>query len=321
VRMPSASQEAAVVEVRAVELHHPSKINFYFSTDMPRARNFTCMSGDPTSAAVVAPRRSGRRQRLDRAVLWSRKDGRISTAPRSPSAWTRALASFPATDTLENLRPAHRREALGQRSACRVLRARGWLPSPGTDTRSSCSAAPRTAHHADAVDVPPGESLAQDSAFTAEPKVFETSGVPYLLGHQSPSRTAIRPFSSTSVPTDRSVGNAPTGPVCGRAERDARGAKLVPLPTNGYAPCISGMAWNYMPVRRQSCWPFSTATDGGRRVARGTASSKTVFRCPAKQGLLRPRLRVVRLSIPATASPVAYPGETKNKHDGCAARE
>ncbi len=55
VRMPSANlKKLRVVESPALWSYtSPSKINFYFSTDMPRARDFTSMSGDAYERLLV----------------------------------------------------------------------------------------------------------------------------------------------------------------------------------------------------------------------------------------------------------------------------
>src|SRR2546425_457054 len=87
----------------------------------------------------------------------------------------------------------------------RSLRARGWLPSPNADTAiimlGHTKASPSTLI---ALDLATGHiRWRQDSAFSAEPKVFQSGGVTYLFGNQSPyddSDTTLVLYLSTDGP-------------------------------------------------------------------------------------------------------------------------
>ena len=315
VRMPSANlKKLRVVESPALWSYtSPSKINFYFSTDMPRARDFTSMSGDAYERLLVV----GTKTELagvnasTGAVLWSRKDRADINGAALAIAWNSGFGIISGHDTLEifDLRTGGKRWDSGSLS---VLAARGWLPSPGTDTAIVLLG--RTANSPTtlmAVDVATGRvRWRQDSAFTAEPKVFETSGVPYLLGHQSPltdSDTSFLLYISTDGPIRL---DARTGRVLWRGSA-LRGAKL-PLPHDGYASIIQRHGVDFIPSG-DSLLAFR-ASDGGSAWPAARKFKNKVFRIvPTKQGLLVRGYEWFDLLDPATGKSLwRTPVETKN---------
>ncbi|HKW40093.1 MAG TPA: PQQ-binding-like beta-propeller repeat protein, partial [Gemmatimonadales bacterium] len=235
--LPSAINKFRVQESPALWRYtSPSDINFFFTTGIPRPHDVTASSGDAYERILIV----GNKTELagvdatTGAVLWSRKDlGNLKRAALD-LAWSTGLGVVWRSDTMQiiDLRTGVKRWDTGSLS---FQVARGWLPSPGADTallvlgRTATSATTLTS-----VDIASGRvRWRQDSVFAAEPKVFETSGIPYLLGHQSPiadSDTSFVLYISTEGPVRLDLR---TGRVLWRSTV-LRGAKL-PLPGDGYA--------------------------------------------------------------------------------------
>ena len=290
-----------------------SKINFYFSTGMPRPRDFTSMSGDAFERLLVV----GTKTELvgvnasTGAVLWSRKDRADINGAAVTIAWGSGFGIISGHDTLEvfDLRTGGKRWDSGSLS---VIAARGWLPSPGTDTAIVLLG--RTANSPTtlmAVDLATGRvRWRQDSVFTAEPKVFETSGVPYLLGHQSPttdSDTSFLLYISTDGPIRL---DARTGRVLWRGSA-LRGAKL-PLPHDGYASIVQRHGVVFIPSGDSLL--ALRASDGGSAWPAARKFKNKVFRIvPTKRGLLVRGYEWFDLLDPATGKSLwRTPVETKN---------
>jgi len=264
----------------------PGTINFYFSTAIPRAHDVTSRSGDAYERLLLV----GSKTELagvnasTGAVQWSRKDLADIKNVSLDIAWNSGFGVVSHHDTMEvlDLRTGLKRWDSGSLS---FVAARGWLPSPGLDTAILMLG--RTANSATtlmAVDLATGHvRWRQDSAFTVEPKVFETSGVPYLLGHQSPiadSDTSLVLYISTDGPIRL---DTRTGRVLWRGMA-LRGAKL-PLPKDGYAAIHEQHGVDFFPSG-DSLLAFR-ANDGASAWTSPRKFKNKVFRiAPIKQGLL-----------------------------------
>ncbi len=291
----------------------PSTINFYFSTAIPRAHDVTSRSGDAYERLLLV----GNKTELagintsTGAVRWSRKDlGDIKSASLD-IAWSSGFGVVTHHDTMEvlDLRTGLKRWDSGSLS---VVAARGWLPSPGLDTAILILG--RTANSAKtlmAVNIATGQvRWRQDSAFTVEPKVFETSGVPYLLGHQSPiadSDTSLLLYISTDGPIRL---DTRTGRVLWRGTA-LRGAKL-PLPKDGYAAIQEQHGVVFLPSG-DSLLAFR-ANDGASAWTSPRKFKNNAIRIvPIKQGLLVRGSEWFDLLDPATGKSLwPAPVETKN---------
>jgi outer membrane protein assembly factor BamB len=129
--------------------------------------------------------------------------------------------------------------------------ARGWLPLGGPDTAilmlGRTAESPATLS---AVELATGKvRWRQDHLFGIEPKVFRTSGVPYLLGHQDP----LSDSDSTLI-----LYISPEGPL----RLDARSGALlwrssdvhsdkVPAPRDGYAWMRERRGVIFVPTEKQ----------------------------------------------------------------------
>ena len=291
----------------------PSTINFYFSTGMPRAHDVISMSGDAYERLLLV----GTKTELagvntsTGAVLWSRKDLADIKNAALDIAWNSGFGVVSRRDTMEifDLRTGLKRWDSGSLS---FVTARGWLPSPGLDT--AILVLGRTANSATtlmAVDLATGHvRWRQDSAFTVEPKVFETSGVSYLLGNQSPiadSDTSLVLYISTDGPIRL---DTRTGRVLWRGTA-LRGAKL-PLPKDGYAAIHEQHGVDVLPSG-DSLVAFR-ANDGASAWTSPRKFKNKVFRIvPIKQGLLVRGYEWFDLLDPATGKSLwRAPVEIKN---------
>ena len=315
VRVASAAlKKLRVVESPALWRYtSPSTINFYFSTAIPRAHDVTSRSGDAYERFLLV----GNKTELagintsTGAVRWSRKDlGDLKTVSLDV-AWNSGFGIVSRHDTMEvlDLHTGLKRWDSGSLS---FVAARGWLPSPGLDTAILILG--RTANSAMtlmAVDIATGHvRWRQDSAFTAEPKVFETSGVPYLLGHQSPiadSDTSLLLYISTDGPIRL---DTRTGRVLWHGTA-LRGAKL-PLPKDGYAAIQEHQGVDFLPSG-DSLLAFRV-NDGASVWTSPRKFKNKVFRIvPIKQGLLVRGYEWFDLLDPATGKSLwPAPVETKN---------
>ena len=234
---PTALKKLRVVESPALwRYSSPSDINFSVVADLPRAHDPTSASGDSYDRLLLV----GNKTELagvntaTGAALWSRKDLADLKGVGMDVVGNTGFGIVTRNDTLQaiDLRTGQKR---WDSATLSFVAARGWLPSPHPDTAilmlGSTAASATTLM---AVDLPTGRvRWRQDSAFAAEPKVFKSSGVSYLLGNQSPfddSDTTLVLYLSTDGPIRL---DARTGRVLWRATA-LRGAKL-PLPSDGYA--------------------------------------------------------------------------------------
>src|SRR2546422_5994271 len=289
---------------------------------MPRAHDVTSMSGDAYERLLLV----GTKTELagvntsTGAVLWSRKDLADIKNASLDIAWNTGFGVVSHHDTMEvlDLRPGLKRWDSGSLS---FVAARGWLPSPGLDTAILMLG--RTANSATtlmAVDLATGHvRWRQDSAFTVEPKVFETSGVPYLLGHQSPiadSDTSLVLYISTDGPIRL---DTRTGRVLWRGTA-LRGAKL-PLPKDGYAAIHEQHGVDFFPSG-DSLLAFR-ANDGASAWTATRKFKNKVFRIvPIKQGLLVRGYEWFDLLDPATGKSLwRAPGGTKSSTWGVVRRD
>jgi len=291
----------------------PSTINFYFSTAIPRTHDVTSRSGDAYERLLLV----GTKTELagintsTGAVRWSRKDLADIKNVSLDIAWNSGFGIVSRHDTMEvfDLRTGLKRWDSGSLS---VVAARGWLPSPDPDTAILMLG--RTANSATtlmAVDIATGHvRWRQDSAFTLEPKVFETSGVPYLLGHQSPiadSDTSLVLYISTDGPIRL---DTRTGRVLWRGTA-LRGAKL-PLRKDGYAAIQEQHDVDFLPSG-DSLLAFR-ANDGASAWTSPRKFKNKVLRIvPIKQGLLVRGDEWFDLLDPATGKSLwRAPVETKS---------
>jgi len=217
-----------------------SEINFSISADIPRSHDYTSESGDAydrlllvaskTELAGVNP--------VTGTVVWTRQDLADLNGVALAVAGNMGYATVTRRDTMEiiDLRTGLKRWGSEKLS---FLAVRGWLASPAADTAILLFG--RTAASGStvmAVDIATGQvRWRQDSAFTLEPKVFESGGVSYLFGNQSPlaeSDTTFVLYLNTDGPIRL---DARTGRVLWRGTA-LRGAKL-PLPKDGYAALVA----------------------------------------------------------------------------------
>lgn len=113
--------------------------------------------------------------------------------------------------------------------------ARGWLPLDGPDTAilmlGRTAESPTTLT---AVQLPTGKvRWRQDHLFSIEPKVFSTSGVPYLLGHQDPLADSDSTLILYISPEGPMRLDARSGALLWRSS--AMHSDKVPAPRDGYA--------------------------------------------------------------------------------------
>ncbi len=246
---PDAVKKLRIVESPALWRYtSASEINFHSSADLPRPRDRTSAAGDAydrlllvgtkTELAGVDP--------VTGAVVWTRKDLADLKGVSLDVAWNTGFAIITRRDTMEiiDLRTGLKRWDSGSLS---FLAARGWLPSPAADTAMLILG--RTAGSAStlmAVDVASGKMRwRQDSAFRVEPKVFESGGVSYLFGNQSPfvdSDTTFVLYLSTDGPIRL---DSRTGRVLWRGT--TLGAAKLPLPTDGYASIVEQLGVLFVP--------------------------------------------------------------------------
>jgi len=291
----------------------PSDINFFFSTSIPRPYDLTSTSGDAWERLVLVGAKT-ELTALDAetgAVRWSRKDlGGIKRAALD-LAWSSGFAIVTRHDTMEvfDLRTGAKRWDTG---ALSIAAASGWLPSPGADTAilvlGNTAQSPTALL---AVDLASGKvRWRQDSAFTAPPKVFATSGISYLLGHQSPmvaSDTSFVLYISTDGPIALDLR---TGQVLWRGTA-LRGAKL-PLPEDGYARIVNRRGLFYLPSGNGVL--ALRGSDGAAGWSSAHQFKKQVFRIqPTPRGLLTRGYEWFDLLDPATGKSVWHaPLEVKN---------
>jgi outer membrane protein assembly factor BamB len=315
VRVPPAGlKKIKVMESPALWRYtSPSAINFFFSTSMPRPHELTSLSGDADERLLLV----GNKTELagvnpaTGAVMWSRKDLADLKAVSLDIAWNSGFGIVSRRDTMEifDLRTGLKRWDSGSLS---FLTARGWLPSPSADTAvlmlGRTAQSPTTLM---AIDIATGRvRWRQESAFTAEPKVFATSGVSYLLGHQSPiadSDTSLILYISTDGPIRL---DARTGRVLWRGTA-LRGAKL-PLPTDGYAAIRQQRGVVFIPSG-DSLLAFR-ASDGTSAWTSPRKFKNRVFRIvPTNAGLLVRGYEWFDLLDPTSGKSLwRAPVETKN---------
>jgi len=218
----------------------PSDINFYESADLPRPHDFSSESGDAYDRVLLV----GTKTELagvnaaTGAVAWTRKDLADLKGVALDVVGNTGFAIVTRRDTMEiiDLHTGLRRWGSETLS---FSAARGWLPSAALDTavlmlgRTAASATTLMA-----VDIATGRvRWRQDSVFTLEPKVFESGGVSFLFGNQTPftdSDTTFVLYLSADGPIRL---DARTGRVLWRGTA-LRGAKL-PLPNDGWAYMVA----------------------------------------------------------------------------------
>jgi outer membrane protein assembly factor BamB len=292
-----------------------SEINFYVSADLPRPHDYSSESGDAydrlllvgskTELAGVSPATG--------AVVWTRKDLADLKAVALDVIGSTGYAIVTRRDTMEiiDLHTGLRRWGSETLS---FSAARGWLPSAALDTAILILG--RTAASATtvmAVDIATGRvRWRQDSAFTVEPKVFESGGVSYLFGNQLPfaeSDTTFVLYLSTDGPIRL---DARTGRVLWRSTALRGGGAKLPLPNDGYA---------YMAARRGVVVVPSGDSLVALRTSDGTAAWPAAHRfknrviriVPTPKGLLVRGYEWFDLLDPATGRSLwPAPAELKN---------
>ena len=306
-------QKLRILESPALwRYNSPSEINYYFTAAIPRPYDIASATGDSHEHLLLI----GTKTQLvgvnptTGAVTWARKDLADLKAVGLDIVGSTGFAIVTRGDTLHiiDLRTGVER---WNSATVSFLRALGWLPSPNADTAiimlGHTKASPSTLI---AIDLATGHiRWRQDSAFSAEPKVFQSGGVSYLFGNQSPyddSDTTLVLYLSTDGPIRL---DARTGRVLWRGTA-VRGAKL-PLVDDGYASILK--LRDVLVVPSEDSLVALHSADGSRAWSARAYKKHALRAIATRRGLLIRGYDWFDLLDPATGHPVwREPVELKN---------